>query len=361
MALFNRKQIVARAKASTTNVPGTCQKWTREIIGAPSAGDRDGDGDADAVDGWKSEPPSKREISRDIPYGYPVAWSGGANGFGHRAISLGGGLIRSTDAGGRGRVATVDLGWVERNWGLKYLGWSRTMTGLDIPDAPKPKPKPLKSKLEVLSYNVQIGKWAEDLTEILRLVKQTNPDLVFLYEASNLEGHLNVPGYDAFQLKDRPKRRGSQPNQAGVALLVKKQLVHGSPMNIVMRKFWRGPKHGLLQDPRVYRWIRVKKNGVIWAVGGFHLPFGASARAESFAKMRLWFKNTVPGRPKIAVSDFNGNKANAEKNVGDAVGANVVGRGVDLALYKNCVLLKQEVLQAKFNDHPVMDWTFGKF
>lgn len=358
MSLFNRKQIVSRAKASTVNVPGTCQKWTREIIGAPSAGDRDSDGDADAVDGWKSEPSAKKHAGRDVPYGYPVAWSGGPHGYGHRAISLGGGLIRSTDAGGRGRVATVDLGWVERNWNLKYLGWSETMTGLTIPDAPKPKPKKPKSQLEVVGYNVQIGKWQEDLGEIKRIASETKADVIFLFEASNLEGHLNVPGYDAFQLKDRPKRKGSRPNQAGIAVLIREGLQHGSVMNIMMKRFWRGPKHGWLQDPRVYRWVRVKKDGVVWAVGGFHLPFGEGPRAESYAKMSLWFKNTVPGRPKIAATDFNGNKNNAEKNVD---GVSVSGQGVDLALYKNCRLLKQVVLQAKYNDHPVMNWLFAKY
>jgi hypothetical protein len=143
-----RAQAVAHALASHTNRPGTCQLWTRTMFNAPSAGDQDGDGDADAVDGWKSEPKSARhEGDRHPPEGVPVAWSGGRHGFGHRAISLGKGKIRSTDAGGSGRVATVDLGWVERHWGLHYLGWSETIDGVKIPGAapkakPKPKPKP---------------------------------------------------------------------------------------------------------------------------------------------------------------------------------------------------------------------------
>lgn len=140
-APYNREQVVDRALASHTNTPGYCQLWTREIIGAPSAGDRDRDGDGDAVDGWLSEPAQYRHTDRNPPAGVPVAWSGGSSGNGHRAISLGGGLIRSTDAGGSGRVATVQLSWVEKTWGLKYLGWSETMTGLYIPEAPLP-PKP---------------------------------------------------------------------------------------------------------------------------------------------------------------------------------------------------------------------------
>ena len=139
---YSREEAVKRAIASSSNVPDTCQLWTRTMFGAPSAGDRDTDGDADAVDGWLSEPQWARHPGdRNPPRGVPVAWSGGRKGYGHRAISLGNGKIRSTDAGGRGKVATVDLSWVEKNWGLKYLGWSETITGQKIPHATVPPQK----------------------------------------------------------------------------------------------------------------------------------------------------------------------------------------------------------------------------
>ena len=40
---------------------------------------------------------------------------------------------RSTDAPGQGRVATVPLRWVEREWGLRYAGWSNSINGYTIP------------------------------------------------------------------------------------------------------------------------------------------------------------------------------------------------------------------------------------
>jgi len=146
--MYNREQAAQRAEASHTNSPGTCQLWTRTMFGAPSAGDRDHDGDADAVDGWRSEPLHAKHEDRNAPRGTPVAWAGGAHGFGHRAISLGNGMIRSTDAGGSGKVATVSLNWVEQHWGLRYLGWSETMTGLAIPLPPKPKPTRIEKFLD---------------------------------------------------------------------------------------------------------------------------------------------------------------------------------------------------------------------
>lgn len=138
--VFNREEAARRAEASKTNIPYYCQAWTTEMFGGTPVGDVDRDNDADAVDGWKSEPKAKRHSNRNPPRGVPVAWAGGTHGYGHRAVSLGNGKIRSTDAGGRGRVATVDLNWVEKNWGLTYLGWSETIGGVDIPLPPPPPP-----------------------------------------------------------------------------------------------------------------------------------------------------------------------------------------------------------------------------
>lgn len=149
---YDRDQIVTRAKAARTNTPNTCQLWTRTICGAPSAGDYDGDGAADAEDGWKSEPAHYQHPGdRNPPAGVPVSYGGGSRDNGHRAISLGRKrtlkhpvrgvtMIRSTDAAGWGHVGTVPLDWPERTWGLTYFGWSDTCDGYLIPGAPAPKP-----------------------------------------------------------------------------------------------------------------------------------------------------------------------------------------------------------------------------
>lgn len=138
---------------------GMCQAWTRGIFLAPAAGDRDGDGDADAVDGWKSEPESAREPGdRNPPRGVPVSWSGGRSGYGHRAVSLGNGMIASTDAPTSGVIGIVPLDWVEKNWGMTYLGWSSTITGLEIPGAPKVMPRPDPKPKPKVKNNVTKGR-----------------------------------------------------------------------------------------------------------------------------------------------------------------------------------------------------------
>lgn len=137
--VYNREEAARRAEAARTNDPYTCQLWTRTIFGAPSVGDFDKDGDSDAVDGWKHAT-KKHAGDRTPPRGVPVAWSGGSKGYGHRAVSLGNGKVRSTDAPSLAKVGTVDLNWFEKNWGLKYLGWSEDISGLLIPLPPKVAP-----------------------------------------------------------------------------------------------------------------------------------------------------------------------------------------------------------------------------
>lgn len=142
----NREEAVQAALATTTNTPRMCQAVTRGWYLAPSVGDFDGDGAADAEDGWKQEPAWAKHTDRQPPRGTPVAWGGGSADNGHRAISLGpvgpNGtyMIRSTDADGLGRVGTVPLDFPERQWKMPYLGWSETISGITIPLPPAPKP-----------------------------------------------------------------------------------------------------------------------------------------------------------------------------------------------------------------------------
>ena len=128
----SRQQAVANALASTTNTPRYCARWTRERFGVAALGDYDGDGAADAEDMWKAA--RVRHEDDNPPAGVPVYWGGGSQDNGHAAVSLGGGMIRSTDAGGPGRVASVPLDFPTRQWGMPYLGWSEDLYGHVIPD-----------------------------------------------------------------------------------------------------------------------------------------------------------------------------------------------------------------------------------
>lgn len=82
-----------------------------------------------AITQWR-EAKHQHRGDRTPKVGAPVYWGGTQHG--HIAIYVGDGKVRSTDAGGSGRMATVPLGWFERNWGMNYLGWTEDIAGKKI-------------------------------------------------------------------------------------------------------------------------------------------------------------------------------------------------------------------------------------
>jgi hypothetical protein len=78
----------------------------------------------DASTAWRNTNDRHPGDKTDVPRGAAVYWTGGSSGFGHIALSLGNGMVRSTDAGGSGRIATVAIDWVQQHWGLPYAGWA---------------------------------------------------------------------------------------------------------------------------------------------------------------------------------------------------------------------------------------------
>lgn len=117
-------ETVQAAEASTYNVPGQCLGWSREQADVPSLYDA-------ASTAW--EHASGRHPGDPAPpAGAAVYWTGGSNGYGHVAISLGNGLVRSSDGAGQGVVGTVPLGKITEEWGLDYAGWASSINGYTI-------------------------------------------------------------------------------------------------------------------------------------------------------------------------------------------------------------------------------------
>lgn len=112
---------------------GWCQKFTNEIFQTGSVGDYDGDGDADAIDGWKKAVAHGKVVKAakikklaDIPAGVMLYWSGGGRGYGHAAVGVGGGNMVSTDLPTSGRVGKVPISRAHTQWGLTFLGYVMT-------------------------------------------------------------------------------------------------------------------------------------------------------------------------------------------------------------------------------------------
>jgi hypothetical protein len=125
VASSDAAETVAAAKASTYNVPGKCLSWSREQADIPSRY-------TDAATAWQHAH-GRRAGDPNPPKGSAVYWLGGSGGYGHVAISLGNGMVRSSDAGGSGVVATVPLRKITREWHLTYVGWADTINGYRIP------------------------------------------------------------------------------------------------------------------------------------------------------------------------------------------------------------------------------------
>lgn len=125
MATRDAEATAKNAEASTSNGVGMCLQWSRERAAIPAL-------HPDAATAWKHAT-HRHKGDRNPPRGAMVYWTGGSKGYGHIAVALGNGKIRSSDAGGNGKPATVDLSWPEQRWGMPYAGWADNVNDRVIP------------------------------------------------------------------------------------------------------------------------------------------------------------------------------------------------------------------------------------
>lgn len=110
------KQAAQAFKNKQTNRVGLCLWECQEIYPTPHRY-------PDAIGQWHAA--RRKHTGRNIPVGAPVYYQGGRHG--HVALYVGNGMVRSTDAGGAGRMATVPIDWFERAWGYRFVGWSEDL------------------------------------------------------------------------------------------------------------------------------------------------------------------------------------------------------------------------------------------
>jgi len=124
--MVNNAETTARnAEADSTNKPGYCLQWCREKAGIGSLY-------SDASTAWRNTN-DRHPGDKNVPRGAMAYWTGGSHGYGHIAVGVGGGKVRSTDAGGSGKVATVSIDWFAQHWGLPYAGWAWDVNEVTIP------------------------------------------------------------------------------------------------------------------------------------------------------------------------------------------------------------------------------------
>ncbi len=217
--------------------------------------------------------------------------------------------------------------------------------------------------LVIIAWNVYIANKPATIRRVLReFIKEHKPDVFVLMEASNLYGELATLGYTVVQLKSTPLRKGNQPAQGNIAILVDPSYTVRHRWTLRMLTFWRGPKHGWPQDPRVYRSVKIRKKNDptarTWVVTGAHTPFGAEARLESRQRLVAWLKGGKDGRPHILNLDANMGIREFRSSIAEPSGAEAAkpetGAPIDLEAHKNCELVNQVSLGKGPSDHPAI-------
>lgn len=120
---YSASQAAARAKGFTTWRTGYCLNFVWHCTDYPDVA-----GLGTANEAWSRA--AQKVSTGNPPAGAPVYWAGGK--YGHIAVSIGNGYVRSTDWPSKGRVGTVKITTLTSQWGLKYRGWSRDYAGQPI-------------------------------------------------------------------------------------------------------------------------------------------------------------------------------------------------------------------------------------
>lgn len=129
MVASSGSEAISNARRYNSCRVGMCLMYVRTWL---EIGSRD----PSAIAAWDNAT-GKHHDDRNAPLGVPMFFAGGR--YGHIVLSgpdVGGKqIVRSTDVPSSGNVSSVDVGWFERNWGYRYLGWTETLNGVAIPYA----------------------------------------------------------------------------------------------------------------------------------------------------------------------------------------------------------------------------------
>lgn len=122
MAIRTPQSALGWARSQRTFASGMCLKFVRTSYNVSPKY-------ASAAIAWNK---SKFRHSSTPPKGVPVWWTGGSRGFGHVAISDGGGFVISSDTGGKGRVGRTSIRRITKTWNQTYRGWTEDINGVRV-------------------------------------------------------------------------------------------------------------------------------------------------------------------------------------------------------------------------------------
>ena len=125
MVVQTADEAMSNAAATTSCSVGMCLWQTQEWLESPHAY-------PDASSQWRAAK-YQHPGDRTPPEGAPVFWTGGGSGYGHATVSMGGGMVRSTDQQSNGKCATVSIDEIDRDWSnLNYEGWTEDIADVRL-------------------------------------------------------------------------------------------------------------------------------------------------------------------------------------------------------------------------------------
>lgn len=145
-------QAIAKANGIAKGYGGYCLKFVQDCYNAVAR-------DPSAIVAWNNS--TMKHATTDvnsIPVGAPIYFSGGGP-YGHVAIYLGNGMMRTTNSSDN--LIHTDPVATWQSWGYTLLGWTGDIEGQTIPDlnaptAPAPSPSPSRPTVIAGTYTVLV-------------------------------------------------------------------------------------------------------------------------------------------------------------------------------------------------------------
>jgi len=184
-------QAISFARNNKTFEPGFCLRYVRTAYGVDPFF-------ASAADAWRGATAKHRVKSgMQVPRGAPVYWTGGSQGFGHIAIATGNGGCWSTDAGGSGVVAKVNIDELTQRFNIDFQGWAEDVNKVRVFDT-GPLVKP--ADMPIVKLAKVVPQPEEDVRAVQRALKRRLKDRA---KDVPLDGFFGKETRDAYALWQR--------------------------------------------------------------------------------------------------------------------------------------------------------------
>lgn len=188
-------QAIANARKTKTFDEGRCLVFVRTMFGVAAR-------DPSASAAWqlaKFKHPVRS--GAQTPRGAPVYWTGGSEGNGHIAIATGNGNCWSSDAGGSGIVAKVNIDDLTERWSaLQFQGWAEDVNGVRVFDAADAKRRgPGVEKGDKVALHRLIPVDVPDVRAVQRALKRRMPTLNRDLVSDGCFGPLTQAAYARWQ------------------------------------------------------------------------------------------------------------------------------------------------------------------